>query len=95
MQSVKQEIDRIDEESLREWIEEENRIDVKHLAANPRTINKVLNDLADSMYIVYENEFNLAKKVGLLNVIYSDGNWRNTIYNVKGIPFKSLIENYR
>ncbi len=48
-------------------------------------INVCLSSLIPQQLINYKKEFELARKVGLLEVTYFDGDWRNTEYNMKGI----------
>jgi hypothetical protein len=67
---------------------------VEGFRGNFHQINVCLSSLIPQQLINYKKEFELARKAGLLEITYYDGDWRNTEYNMEGIPLETLVRDY-
>jgi hypothetical protein len=90
MPTVKDDLARL----KKEFFEEAGSIGVEDFRRNSHQISVCLSSLIPQQLINYKKEFGLARKAGLLEVTYSDGDWRNTEYNMKGIPHETLVRDY-
>jgi len=90
MPTVKSDLARL----KKEFFEEASSIGVEDSRRTSHQISVCLSSLIPQQLIKYEEEFELARKAGLVKVTYFDGDWRNTEYNMKGIPHETLVRDY-
>lgn len=86
MPTVAEDLKRLQEEAFREGHEEFSRLSPKDRKVNYKTA-PVISELVKTRANEYGLEFALAKKAGLIKILYNNGrNFESTVYNMKGFP---------